>query len=270
MTKISLQKLQTLKSDSKRFATITAYDASFAQLIAAAGIECLLVGDSLGNVIQGQQSTVPVTIDDMCYHTQCVHEGLKAAEFKPFIISDMPFMSYASPDQALANAAELMQAGAQMVKLEGGDWLVETVAALTQRGISVCSHLGLTPQSVDALGGYRVQAREQTAADKLLADARALEEAGAGLLVLECIPTDLGRRVKDVLSIPVIGIGAGPYTDSQVLVLYDMLGMNQGRVPRFVKNYMESQSGGILAALKTYHEEVLAGYFPAPEHCYDQ
>ena len=162
-----------------------------------------------------------------------------------------------------------MQAGAQMVKLEGGDWAIDTVAAITSRGINVCAHLGLTPQSVDALGGFKVQGREQDAADSLLADAIALEEAGAGLLVLECIPTALGRKVSETLSIPVIGIGAGPYTDSQVLVMYDLLGMNLGRSPRFVKNYLENQTGGILAALETYRAEVLNGHFPAPEHCYD-
>ena len=270
MTHITLQKLQSIKNDGKRFATVTAYDASFAKLVAAAEIECLLVGDSLGNVIQGEQTTVPVSIDDMCYHTHCVHEGLKSVENKPFVISDMPFMSYASTDQALVNASELMQAGAQMVKVEGGDWLEETVSALTERGISVCSHLGLTPQSVDALGGFKVQGRAQSEADKLLADAVALEQAGAGLLVLECIPTALGRKVSEALTIPVIGIGAGPYTNSQVLVIYDLLGMNQGRIPRFVKNYMENQTGGILSALKAYHDDVLAGYFPSPEHCYDQ
>ena len=269
MAKYSLRKLQTLKQGGERFATVTCYDATFAKLIAQAGIEAILVGDSLGNVIQGNSTTVPVTIDDMGYHMQCVAEGLKHEENQPLLIVDMPYMSYATTEQAMSNAAELMQAGAQMVKVEGGEWLAETVAALTTRGINVCGHLGLTPQSVDALGGFIVQGRDQAAAEKLLSDARLLEEAGAGLLVLECIPTELGRQVSQELSIPVIGIGAGPYTDSQILVIYDLLGLNTGRVPRFVKNYMENQTAGIPGALQQYHKDVIQGYFPAPEHCYD-
>lgn len=268
MKTISLKKLQTLKTEGKRFATITAYDASFAKLVANAQIECLLVGDSLGNVIQGNGTTVPVSMDDMCYHTACVHEGLKFSEFKPLVIADLPFMSYSSTELALENATALMQSGAQMVKVEGGQWLEETVSVLTERGINVCAHLGLTPQSVDALGGFKVQGRDEAAAAQLIQDARALQSAGAGMLVLECIPTELGKRVSNDLHIPVIGIGAGPYTDSQVLVLYDMLGMNTGHVPRFVKNYMENASD-ITSALINYREEVINGYFPAPEHCYD-
>ena len=269
MSMMTLPKLQALKAEQQRFATVTAYDASFAKLVAQAGIECLLVGDSLGNVIQGNQTTVPVTMDDMCYHTSCVREGLNACANTPFVIADLPYMAYATEDQALMNATDLMQAGAQMVKVEGADWVVDTVHTVTRRGINVCAHLGLTPQLVDVFGGYKVQGREQDAADKLLADAIALEQAGAGLLVLECIPTVLARKVTESLTIPVIGIGAGPYTDSQVLVMYDLLGMNPGRSPRFVKNYLENQTGGIVAALETYRAEVLNGHFPAPEHCYD-
>ncbi len=269
MSSITLTKLHDLKKQQKRFATITAYDATFAQVVAQSGIECLLVGDSLGNVIQGQQTTVPVTMPQMCYHMRCVREGLKYSESQPFLIADMPYMSYATREQTLANATELMQAGAQMVKVEGGEWLVDTIAALTDRGVSVCGHLGLTPQSVDALGGFKVQGRDDDAAEKLIADAIALEQAGAGLIVVECIPTELGRKVSESVNIPVIGIGAGPYTDSQVLVLYDLLGLNTGRVPRFVKNYMENQSDGILAALSNFHADVIGGFFPAPEHCYD-
>ena len=269
MSKYSLKKLQTLKQEQQRFATLTCYDATFAKLIAQAGIEAILVGDSLGNVIQGHGTTVPVTLEDMAYHMQCVSEGLKFEDNQPLLIADMPFMSYATTDQALTNAAALMQSGAQMVKVEGGEWLTETVNALTTRGINVCGHLGLTPQSVDALGGFIVQGREQAAATRLLNEAHMLEDAGAGLIVLECIPTELGRQVSEALSIPVIGIGAGPYTDSQVLVLYDMLGLNTGRVPRFVKNYMENQTDGVPGALKQFHTDVVQGYFPAPEHCYD-
>ena len=269
MSTITLPKLHALKAQQQRFATITAYDATFAQVVAQSGIECLLVGDSLGNVIQGQQTTVPVTMKHMCYHMQCVREGLKSSESQPFLIADLPYMAYATKEQTLKNATRLMQSGAQMVKVEGGDWLADTISALTERGINVCGHLGLTPQSVDSLGGFKVQGREQAAAEKLLADAKALEQAGAGLIVLECIPTELGRQVTQAVSVPVIGIGAGPYTDSQVLVLYDMLGLNTGHLPRFVKNYMDNQSNGILEALKSYHSDVVNGFFPAAEHCYD-
>lgn len=269
MAKYSLKKLQALKQEQTRFATVTCYDATFAKLVAQAEIEALLVGDSLGNVIQGNATTVPVTIEDMAYHMQCVSEGLKSEQHQPLQIVDMPYMSYATTEQTLVNAAALMQAGAQMVKVEGGEWLAETVNALTLRGVNVCCHLGLTPQSVDALGGFIVQGREQSAADKLLKDAQTLEDAGAGMLVLECIPSDLARQVSKALSIPVIGIGAGPSTDSQVLVIYDLLGLNTGRMPRFVKNYMENQTDGVLGALKQYHTEVVQGYFPTPEHCYD-
>lgn len=269
MARHSLKKLQSLKQSKERFATVTCYDATFAKLIAQAEIEAVLVGDSLGNVIQGNDTTVPVTMEDMAYHMQCVSEGLRGESNQPLKIVDMPYMSYATTEQTLANAAHLMQSGAEMVKVEGGEWLADTIDALTTRGINVCGHLGLTPQSVHALGGFIVQGRDQSAAAKLLADAKTLQDAGAGLLVLECIPTDLARQVTEALSIPVIGIGAGPYTDSQVLVLHDILGLNTGRVPRFVKNYMENQTGGVLAALEQYHTDVVQGYFPAPEHCYD-
>jgi len=269
MSKYSLKSLQALKQQQKKFACVTAYDASFAKLVAEAEIESLLVGDSLGNVIQGKKTTVPVTIAEMEYHMNCVDEGLKQLQHQPLLIADLPFMSYSHIDQALDNSARLMRAGAQMVKMEGGAWLLDTVRSLTERGINVCAHLGLTPQSVDALGGYIVQGRQQQDADKLIEDAIALEQAGAGLLVLECIPTELGRLVTEKLTIPTIGIGAGPNTDSQVLVMYDLLGMNRGKVPKFVKNYMENQSNGILGALKDYRADVAAGYFPAPEHCYE-
>jgi 3-methyl-2-oxobutanoate hydroxymethyltransferase len=231
-------------------------------MIEEAGIEVTLVGDSLGNVIQGQETTIPVTVDEMAYHTAAVKRGIK----NTLLISDMPFMSYSSELQALDNAATLMQAGAQMVKLEGGEWLADTVYALTERGIPVCGHVGLTPQSVFKLGGYRVQGKDQTAADKMLAEAKILEQAGADLIVVECVPSSLGGELAQSLDIPVIGIGAGPETDAQVLVLHDMLGISR-KLPKFSKNYLD-QCSSIQSALETYGEEVRNGVFPGPEHSF--
>jgi 3-methyl-2-oxobutanoate hydroxymethyltransferase len=211
--------LSAMKANGEKFAVITAYDFTFSKLIENAEIEVILVGDSLGNVIQGRDSTIPVTVDEMAYHTEAVKRGNNRA----LLVTDMPFMSYANEVQALENAATLMQAGAQMVKLEGGEWLAETVHLLTERGIPVCGHVGLTPQSVHKLGGYKVQGKEEQAAAQMIADAKALESAGAELIVVECVPSSLGRELSEVLDIPVIGIGAGPDTDAQVLVLHDML-----------------------------------------------
>jgi 3-methyl-2-oxobutanoate hydroxymethyltransferase len=240
---------------------LTAYDASFSHALEEAGVEVILVGDSLGMVIQGQESTLPVTVDDMVYHTANVVRGSE----KAFIIADLPFMSYANADQAIANAARLMaEGGAQMVKLEGGAVIADTIAELTARGIPVCAHLGLLPQSVHRLGGYIVQGREQEAADELLADALKLEQAGADMLVLECVPAALAARVTDALSIPVIGIGAGKNCDGQVLVLYDMLGLTPGRRPRFSHDFL-ADTGAIQAAITKYVQDVKSGAFPTPE-----
>ena len=254
--------LSAMKANGEKFAVITAYDFTFSKLIEEAAIEVVLVGDSLGNVIQGRDSTIPVTVDEMAYHTEAVKRGNNRA----LLVTDMPFMSYATEAQALENAAVLMQAGAQMVKLEGGEWLADTVHLLSERGIPVCGHVGLTPQSVHKLGGYKVQGKEEQAAAQMIADAKALESAGAELIVVECVPSSLGRELSEVLDIPVIGIGAGPDTDAQVLVLQDMLGISQ-RLPRFSKNFLEDNSS-IAEAISAYGNAVRNGSFPAPEHCF--
>ncbi len=262
MKTTTVSSLSAMKANGEKFAVITAYDFTFSKLIEDAAIEVVLVGDSLGNVIQGRDSTIPVTVDEMAYHTEAVKRGNNRA----LLVTDMPFMSYATEAQALENAAVLMQAGAQMVKLEGGEWLADTVHLLSERGIPVCGHVGLTPQSVHKLGGYKVQGKEEQAAAQMIADAKALESAGAELIVVECVPSSLGRELSEVLDIPVIGIGAGPDTDAQVLVLQDMLGISQ-RLPRFSKNFLEDNSS-IAEAISAYGNAVRNGSFPAPEHCF--
>jgi len=262
MKTTTVSSLSAMKANGDKFAVITAYDFTFSKLIEDAAIEVVLVGDSLGNVIQGRDSTIPVTVDEMAYHTEAVKRGNNRA----LLITDMPFMSYATEAQALDNAAVLMQAGAQMVKLEGGEWLADTVHLLSERGIPVCGHVGLTPQSVHKLGGYKVQGKEEQAAAQMIADAQALESAGAELIVVECVPSSLGRELSEVLDIPVIGIGAGPDTDAQVLVLQDMLGISQ-RLPRFSKNFLDDNSS-IAEAISAYGDAVRNGSFPAPEHCF--
>jgi len=262
MKTTTVSSLSAMKANGEKFAVITAYDFTFSKLIEEAAIEVVLVGDSLGNVIQGRDSTIPVTVDEMAYHTEAVKRGNNRA----LLVTDMPFMSYATEAQALDNAAVLMQAGAQMVKLEGGEWLADTVHLLSERGIPVCGHVGLTPQSVHKLGGYKVQGKEEQAAAQMIADAKALESAGAELIVVECVPSSLGRELSEVLDIPVIGIGAGPDTDAQVLVLQDMLGISQ-RLPRFSKNFLDENSS-IAEAITAYGNAVRDGSFPAPEHCF--
>jgi len=261
---VTLPRLREMRAKGEPIAMLTCYDASFARLLDASGVDCVLVGDSLGMVIQGRHDTLPVTIDEMAYHTRCVARGLGAA----WLIADMPFGSYqAGPAQALAGAVALMQAGAKMVKLEGGEWLAPTVAFLVERGIPVCAHLGLTPQSVHALGGYRVQGRSEEEAGRLLADARALDSAGAAMLVLELVPSALAERVTQAVGMPTIGIGAGSGVSGQVLVLHDMLDVYPGRKPRFVRNFMQGQPG-IGAAVAAYVAAVKDRSFPAPEHGY--
>ena len=262
MKTTTISNLNAMKAADEKFAVITAYDYTFSRLIETAGIEVTLVGDSLGNVIQGRDSTIPVSVDEMAYHTEIVKRG----NSRTLLMTDMPFMSYASENQALDNAAILMQAGAQMVKLEGSEWLAETIFMLTERGIPVCGHVGLTPQSVHKLGGYKVQGKEEDAAQRMIHEAQILAEAGADLMVVECVPSSLGKNLADSLNIPVIGIGAGPDTDAQVLVLQDMLGISQ-RLPKFSKNFLE-QSSSIQQAIINYGNEVRAGTFPAPEHCF--
>ncbi|MEQ1527574.1 MAG: 3-methyl-2-oxobutanoate hydroxymethyltransferase [Gallionella sp.] len=260
----TLTKLQTMRGKEEKIAVLTCYDASFAALLEAQGVDVLLVGDSLGMVLQGHDTTLPVTLDDMVYHTTCVTRGAKQA----FIIGDMPFGTFQiSPQETFAHAAKLMAAGAQMVKLEGGAAMVETVRFLTDRGIAVCGHIGLTPQSVHQLGGYRVQGKESADAQRLLQDAVALEQAGAGMLVLEAIPALLAAEITAQLTIPTIGIGAGAACSGQVLVLHDMLDIYAGKKARFVKNYMQGASS-IAAAVASYVAEVKNGNFPTREHSF--
>ena len=264
MTRLTIKALQKQRDDGVKIAQLTCYDASFAALLDAAGVDSLLVGDSLGNVIQGHETTLPVKLADMAYHTACVARGSKRA----FLITDMPFGTFQeSPQQAFRNAAELMAAGAQMVKLEGGAEFAETVRFLTQRGVPVCGHLGLTPQSVHKFGGYRVQGKGDEAEQKLIEDAIELESAGAELLVLEAIPASLGGQVTQRLRIPTIGIGAGPGCSGQVLVLHDMLDVFPGKKARFVRNFMKGASS-IADAAERFVRAVRDGSFPAEEHSF--
>jgi 3-methyl-2-oxobutanoate hydroxymethyltransferase len=256
--RITLHRLAEMHGAGEKIAMLTCYDASFARVLDAAGVDVLLVGDSLGMVIQGHPSTLPVTMDDMAYHTACVARGAGNA----FIIGDLPFGSYQeSVGQAVHNATRLMRAGAHMVKLEGGGWTAPVVRALVERGIPVCAHLGFTPQSVHALGGYRIQGRNELAAATLGQHARELAEAGAAMLVLELVPAALARELTAQLPIVVIGIGAGAGCSGQVLVLHDMLGVTRGKQPRFVRNFMEP-AAGIEAAVRRYVSEVKSGSFP--------
>jgi 3-methyl-2-oxobutanoate hydroxymethyltransferase len=261
---VTQARLAELRERGEPITMLTCYDASYAALLDDAGIECLLIGDSLGMVVQGHDSTLPVTLDEVAYHVRCVARGSRHA----WIIADMPFGSYqARPEDALANAVRLMQAGAKMVKLEGGDWLAPTVRLLVRAGIPVCAHLGLTPQSVYALGGYRVQGRTPEAAARLLADALALQQAGATMLVLEMVPAALAGEVTQQLAIPTIGIGAGSACSGQVLVLHDMLDVFPGRKPRFVRNFMMG-AGSVRGAIEAYRDAVKARAFPGAEHGY--
>jgi len=255
---ITLHRLREMHAQREPIAMLTCYDASFATVLDDAGVDCLLVGDSLGMVLQGESSTVPVTLTEMAYHVRCVARGKP----KAWLIGDLPFGSYQqSREQALASSVALMQAGAQMVKLEGGGWTAETVRFLTQRGIPVCAHLGLTPQSVHALGGYRVQGRDDQSAATLKQHAAELADAGAAMLVLELVPSALANEVTRTLDIPVIGIGAGQGCSGQVLVLHDMLGVTQGKLPRFVRNFMQGEAD-IASAVRRYVSDVKARRFP--------
>ncbi|HJU70251.1 MAG TPA: 3-methyl-2-oxobutanoate hydroxymethyltransferase [Paucimonas sp.] len=260
---VTVPSLMTLRQTGEKIAVLTCYDASFAALIDRCGIDVLLVGDSLGNVCQGHASTLPVSLADVAYHTACVARGNRTA----LLIADMPFGTYANPEQSFHNAVKLMQAGAQMVKLEGGAWLADTVRFLVERAVPVCAHLGLTPQSVHQLGGYKVQGKSAEGAEQLKADALALQAAGASILVLEAIPSALGKEVTDMLAIPTIGIGAGPDCSGQVLVMHDLLGVFPGRKARFVKNFMEGQTS-IENAVRAYIAAVKDKSFPGSEHCF--
>jgi 3-methyl-2-oxobutanoate hydroxymethyltransferase len=262
--RITLTTLHKMAQEGSKIVMLTCYDASFASVLEEAGVETLLIGDSLGNVLQGHESTLPVKLSDMVYHTECVGRGSKRA----FIVSDLSFGSFqVSPAETFRNAAQLMAAGAHMVKLEGGRPMLETIEFLTDRGIPVCGHLGLTPQSVHQLGGYRVQGKGETEAQQLLREAKQLEQAGAGMIVLEAIPAALAREVTAAIKIPTIGIGAGVDCSGQVLVLHDMLDVYPGKKAKFVKNYMRP-GGSIQGAVELYVKEVKSRAFPGPEHSF--
>jgi len=261
---VTLATLAQMKLRHEKIACLTAYDASFAALVDAAGVDVVLVGDSLGMVIQGHDTTVPVTMDHMVYHSAAVARGL----MRPLLVADLPFMSYATPELALRNAVRLLQeGGASIVKLESGPGQLDTVAYLARHDIAVCAHLGLKPQSVHKTGGFRVQGRSEDAAHAMMQDAQALEAAGADLLLLECIPGELGRSITAAARVPVIGIGAGPHTDGQILVLYDILDLTPGRKPRFARNFMAG-SESPQAAIARYVQAVRTAEYPAPEHCF--
>lgn len=264
MKKVTTTLLQQMKQDNEKFACLTAYDASFARAQEAAGVEVILVGDSLGMVIKGQDSTLSVSMDEMVYHTRNVSRVCQ----KSLIMADLPFASDVTKEQAYQNAARLIgEGGAHMVKIEGGAALLKTVEFLSQRGVAVCSHLGLLPQSVYKLGGYRVQGRTAEEAEQILSDAKALEQAGVDIILLECVPAELAARITQSVNVPVIGIGAGTDCDAQVLVCYDMLGLNHGTPARFVKNFL-SETNDIQKAFEAYVRQVKSGEFPQPEHTF--
>ncbi|MDJ0700993.1 MAG: 3-methyl-2-oxobutanoate hydroxymethyltransferase [Woeseiaceae bacterium] len=261
---VNVATLRKMKADAEPIACLTAYDASYAVLVDAAGADLVLVGDSLGMVIQGHDTTVPVTVDDILYHSKAVARGLR----RPFLVADMPFMSYTEPGQALDNAVRLMQeGGAMMIKLEGGDGQLEIVEHLARHDIPVCAHIGLKPQSVHKIGGFRVQGREPEKAKAMIESAKRLQDAGADIVLLECIPNEAGEAITSALDVPVIGIGAGPHVDGQILVLYDVLDITQGRTPRFVQNFQKEHTSP-LDALAAYVKAVKDRSYPAPEHCF--
>ncbi|MFM5417050.1 3-methyl-2-oxobutanoate hydroxymethyltransferase [Aeromonas dhakensis] len=264
MSKITTTNLLKMKQEGQRITAITAYDATFAKLFDDEGAHVLLIGDSLGMVLQGGQDTLAVNMDEMVYHTRCVVRGTTNA----LVVSDMPFMSYATPEQTYQNAARLMAAGARMVKMEGGDWLCDSIRHLTRNGVPVCGHLGLTPQSVHVFGGFKVQGRDEFQAQEIYRQALELQAAGIQLLVLECVPTSLAERISKALRIPVIGIGAGPATDGQILVMHDAFGITSGYVPKFTKNFL-AETGDMRAAIRLYLKQVSEGTFPGPEHCFN-
>ncbi len=264
MKKVTITDLMAWKKEGRKFATITAYDASFAGLFEEQGIPVILVGDSLGMVLQGKSDTLSVTVEEIAYHTRSVRAGSP----NTLLMADMPFMSYSTPEKACESAAELMRAGANMVKIEGGAWLAETVTALTERAVPVCAHLGLTPQSVNIFGGFRVQGRDADKAEQMVKDALALEKAGAQIILLECVPATLAARISETVSVPVIGIGAGKGTDGQILVMHDILGISANYIPKFSKNYL-AETGDIRKAVSQYVTDVENGTFPGPEHTFN-
>ncbi|MDG2141418.1 MAG: 3-methyl-2-oxobutanoate hydroxymethyltransferase [Gammaproteobacteria bacterium] len=262
--KTTLATLQKVKSRGEKFACLTAYDACFASILSEAGVEIILIGDSLGMVLQGHDSTLPVTMKDMIYHTKCVKRGNKGS----LLMADLPFMSYASETQTLKNSAALMRAGANIMKLEGGAWIANTTRLLTERGIPVCAHMGLTPQSVNRIGGFHVQGRDTSQAKLIIDEAHMLQDSGASILLLECVPRHLAKSITESLEIPVIGIGAGPDTTGQIMVLHDVLGIST-ITPKFVENFLIKSKRGIPGAIEDYVRAVKSISFPADEHCFD-
>ncbi|MCZ6559613.1 MAG: 3-methyl-2-oxobutanoate hydroxymethyltransferase [Gammaproteobacteria bacterium] len=261
---VTISTLEKMKTEGTAIACLTAYDASFANLVDEAGVDLVLAGDSLGMVIQGHPTTVPVTVDDVVYHCKAAARGLT----RSFLVGDLPFLSYTTPQEAMSNSRRLMQEGrAKMVKLEGGAMQVEIVEYLASRDVPVCAHIGLKPQSVHKLGGFKIQGRDKASAKQMLADAKALESAGADIVLLECIPNELGAKITSELKVPVIGIGAGPDVDGQILVLYDILNITIGRKPRFAQDFTVGGRSPI-DAVKAYVEAVRNGDYPAPEHCF--
>jgi 3-methyl-2-oxobutanoate hydroxymethyltransferase len=266
-TKLTLTSLHKHKASGEKFAAVTAYDATFAEIASSSGVEVILVGDSLGMVVQGHDSTLPVTMEDIVYHLSMVQRGNRGS----ILMADMPFMSYYAEGLTLENAAHLMRAGAHIVKLEGGRWIAESTRLLVERGIPVCAHMGLTPQSINRFGGFRVQGRDPKQAQRILDEAALLQDAGASVLLLEAIPMALAKHITDTLTIPVIGIGAGPSVDGQIMVMHDLLGITPPdiKVPKFVKNFAAGSSGGIRGAFVAYVEAVKSGAFPTVEHSYE-
>ncbi len=261
---VNISTLHKMKHDGEPIACLTAYDASYAALVDTAGVDLVLVGDSLGMVIQGHDTTVPVTVDDIVYHTRAVARGIRHA----FLVADMPFMSYTNPEQALDNSVRLMQeGGAMMIKLESGGGQLEIVEHLADHDIPVCAHLGLKPQSVHKLGGFKVQGREPDHAREMIASAKQLQNAGADIVLLECVPNEVGKAMTAELEVPVIGIGAGPQVDGQILVLYDILDITQGRTPKFVQNFQQGHDSPLSAVL-AYVKAVKTREYPAAEHCF--
>ncbi len=263
-SKVTVTSLLKLKEAGEKFSMLTAYDASFAAVLDQAGIDIILVGDSLGMVIQGRNSTVPVKVEDILYHARCVSQTCQ----RSMVMADMPFMSFRDVPLALENASRFMQeGGAQAVKLEGGGHVLPVVEALAKYGIPVCAHLGLQPQYVNKLGGYRVQGRDESTAKRMLQEAKTMQDSGADMLLLECVPAPLAKQISQSLTIPTIGIGAGADCDAQVLVLYDLLGISFGKVPKFAKDFL-AEAGSIQAAIEAYVQAVKAGTFPAAEHIF--
>lgn len=260
--KITVKTLQNHKANGEKFVTVALYDAPMAAMAQRCGVEVVLIGDSLGMTVLGYDSTIPVTMEQMIYHIEAVARG----NSRSLIIGDLPFMTYATPEQAMINATRVIQAGANMIKIEGGKWLTETVTMLSERGIPVCAHLGLTPQSVNKFGGFRVQGRTEDRAEEILLDALALEQAGADLLVLECVPATLAEKITASVTIPTIGIGAGAATDAQVLVINDILGLTE-QPPKFSKNFL-AETGDIPSALQKFVADVRDGSFPDEEHSF--